>query len=250
MTAIIEDNWYETFFSGLNCEMWERAAVPDWTENEVDFLLKVFGDKVTSILDIPCGFGRHTISLARRGFNVTGLDISAEFISTLRDQLATENLPVTVIQGDILTTTFSQKFDAAYCLGNSFGYVDDDGMNLFVQNVSAALKTGARLVINSGLVAESILVNFPKTKQFVLGDMVMDISNSYDMRESCMITELTYTKPDRIEKHSFKHYVYTLSEIRRLLRKHGLKTIDVYNSTEMVPYQLGDAQIYLVAEKE
>lgn len=105
-------------------------------------------------------------------------------------------------------------------------------------------------MINSGLVAESILPNFPKAGRYVLGDLTMDISNSYVVEESYMATEITYTKPDRSEVHYFKHYVYPLSEIKRLLERYGLRTIAVYNSTEKQTYQLGDQQIYLVAEKE
>ncbi|WP_246859449.1 hypothetical protein [Spirosoma sp. KCTC 42546] len=122
-------------------------------------------------------------------------------------------------------------------------------MNRFVEKVASALKPGARFVINSGLVAESILTHFPKTGHYVLGDLIMDISNSYVIGESYMATELTYTKADRSETHFFKHYVYTLSEIKRMLAKHGLRTIAVYSSTEMLDYQLGDQQLYLIAEK-
>jgi cyclopropane fatty-acyl-phospholipid synthase-like methyltransferase len=246
----VQDDWYKDFFAGLNCEMWVKAASVEWTNQEVDFLVDVLNTQPgTIILDIPCGFGRHTIEMAKRGYAMTGVDISTDFIQRLRQQLEDEQLPIEAIQGDVLTTYFEPRFDGAYCLGNSFGYVNYEGMNMFVGNVSAALKSGARFVINSGLIAESILPNFPKTGHYVLGDLIMDISNSYIIGDSCMITELTYTQGDHTEKHLFKHYVYTLADIKRLLASHGLQTIAVYNSTEKLPYQLGDKQIYLVAEK-
>ena len=251
MNTTIKNEWYTDFFSGLNCEMWERAVSAEWTSTEVDFLITTMAIKPgNAILDIPCGYGRHTIELAKRGFQMTGIDISTEFLQTLQKQIDSESLAIQVIQGDILTMEIGHSFDGAYCLGNSFGYVDYEGMNVFVQKVSNALKSGARFVINSGLVAESILTHFPKTGQYVLGDLTMDINNSYVIGESYMATELTYTKADRSETHFFKHYVYTLSEIKRLLAKHGLRTIAVYSSTEKVDYQLGDQQMYLVAEKE
>lgn len=251
MNINIKNDWYTDFFAGLNCEMWEKAATDEWTQQEVDFLLSTLNvPPGATLLDVQCGSGRHTIELAKRGFTMTGLDISAEFLATLTERAAAEQLSIRVIQGDILTTQPSQLFDGAYCLGNGFGYVSYEGMNAFVHNVSAALKPGARFVINSGLVAESILPNFPETGQYVLGDLAMDIRNSYVVGESYMATELTYTKPDRTETHYFKHYVYTLAELKRLLISHRLRTIAVYNSTEKRDYQLGDRQIYLIAEKE
>ena len=251
MNTTISDDWYKDFFSGLNCEMWNKAVQPEWTRREVDFLLSTLNVQPgASLLDIQCGNGRHTIELAKRGFRPTGLDISAEFLTTLKERVEADQLAVEVIQGDIVATTLEPSFDGAYCLGNGFGYVNYEGMNRFVKNAAGGLKPAARFVVNSGLVAESILPNFPKTNRYELGDLLMDISNSYVIGESYMATELTYTKAGRSEKHYFKHYVYTLAEIKRLLTTYGLRTIAVYNSTEKDDYQLGDHQVYLVAEKQ
>ncbi|MBN8825185.1 MULTISPECIES: cyclopropane-fatty-acyl-phospholipid synthase family protein [unclassified Spirosoma] len=246
----IKNNWYEDFFAGLNCEMWERAMTPEWTLREVDFLIKELEIAPgAAVLDIPCGFGRHAVELAKRGFNLTGVDISTEFMQTLRNQLAAEQLSMNLILGDILTMELPSGFDGAYCLGNSFGYVAHEGMQVFVGKVAEALKPGSRFVINSGLLAESILPNFPRTKQYILGDLLMDIHNGYTIDESCLTTELTYTKAGNVETHYFKHYVYTLAEMKRLLAKFGLQTTAVYNSTDGIAYQMGDPQVYLVAEK-
>ena len=252
MSAPVPDDWYKDFFAGLNCEMWERAASDVWTEAEVSFLIDVLNVAPgATLLDIPCGFGRHTLELAKRGYAMTGVDLSAEFIRTLRLRVEADRLPIEVIHGDVLTTRFEpSSFDGAYCLGNSFGYVDYDGMDRFVSNVATSLKPAARFVINSGLLAESILPNFPKTGHYVLDDLIMDISNSYLIDESCMVTELIYTKGERTEQQSFKHYVYTFADVNRLLAKHGLRVIAAYNSTEKLTYQLGDQQIYIVAEKQ
>jgi cyclopropane fatty-acyl-phospholipid synthase-like methyltransferase len=246
----IHNDWYKDFFTGLNAELWERAATPEWTEQETAFLADVLNCPPGShLLDVPCGFGRHTVALAKRGYHLTGIDLSTEFLATLTDQIRNGQLFIDIIHGDITTTRYDARFDGAYCLGNSFGYVRYEGMDGFVRNVSAALKPGARFVINSGVFAESILTHFPKTGQYVLGDLTMDVSNTYVVEESYMAAELTYTKGDRTEKHYFKHYIYTLSEVRRLLERHGLQTIAIYNSTDRQPYQLGDQQAYLIAQK-
>ena len=250
MNTTIKNNWYQDFFSGLNCEMWQKATTPELTDPEVNFLQDVLNcEPGNHLLDVPCGAGRHAVELAKRGFNLTGVDISTEFLQTLRERVENEQLSIQLIHGDVITTRLETLFDGAYCMGNSFGYVDYAGMTRFVGNVSAALKPGARFVINSGLIAESILPNFPKAGHYVLGDLTMAISNSYVVEESYMATELTYTKAERTEIHRFKHYMYTLSEVKRLLSSHGLETVAIYSSTEKQPYQLGDRQIYLVAEK-
>lgn len=251
MTDSVNDKWYENFFSGLNCEMWENVDMREWTQKEVEFLIKILEIQPKgTVLDIPCGYGRHAVELSKRGFQVTGVDISIEFLQTLQKRAAAEALSIKILEGNLLTMTFGHSFDGAYCLGNSFGYVDHEGMKVFVTNVASALKPGGRFVINSGMVAESILTHFPLTNRYVLGDLTMDILNSYEAEDSCMVTKLTYTKADRLEKHYFKHYVYTLAEIKRLLADCGLHTIAVFNSPAKMKYQLGDQQMYLVAEKQ
>ncbi|MEJ0080293.1 MAG: hypothetical protein WDM78_04885 [Puia sp.] len=102
-------------------------------------------------------------------------------------------------------------------MGNSFGYFDYEGMKSFVKKVSSSLKPGARFVINSGMLAESILKNIPEEKTYTLGDLAMRVNNEYVIGESCMISHLTYKQGDREEKHDYKHFVYTVGELKRFL---------------------------------
>jgi cyclopropane fatty-acyl-phospholipid synthase-like methyltransferase len=249
----VPDNWYEKFFAGINCEIWERAASDEWTKQEVDFLIKslqvVPGD---SLLDVPCGFGRHALALAKQGYSITAIDISDEFIKKLKARILKDDLPIEVIHADILTVDLSEaaKFDGAYCLGNSFGFFDYSGMQIFTTKIAEALRPGSKFIINSGMVAESVIPNFAKTRSFTLGDLTMDVSNHYDAGESCMTSSLRYIWDDKVEVHRFKHYVYTLGEITRLLKDAGLKVLEVFSSADRTAYQFGDEQMYLVAEKK
>lgn len=248
--SIVNDNWYETFFQGLNCELWQKAISPDRTKQEVDFLLSELqlqqGD---SVLDIPCGFGRHSIELSKRGMDVTGIDISDTFISLLKQSTKSGNLSIQAICADILSINLNQKFSGAICLGNSFGYFTFDKMNLFVGKVAAALEKGSRFIINSAMIAESILPNFPRNKFYTVDNIQMNITNTYDVAESAMISNIAYDKEGVAEEYSFKHYIFTLGEVKRLLGSHGLVTVAAYNSPNKNEYNLGDQEVYIVAEK-
>ena len=250
MSNPVPDNWYETFFSGINCEMWERAGTDDWTEKEVSFLIDVMNmRRGAGILDIPCGTGRHAIRLAKNGFNLTCVDISEEFISGLTHRVKEENLSIQVIQGNILSLDLTGSFDGAFCLGNAFGYLDYKGMTVFIKKVAACLKPGSRFIINSGMVAESILPKIPGEKTYTLGDLSMQVNNEYVVSDSYMVSHLKYTKNKHSETHSFKHYVYTIGEIKRLLGLFDLSILAMYNAVDKTAYKLGDQQVYLVAEK-
>ncbi|HMG14267.1 MAG TPA: methyltransferase domain-containing protein [Saprospiraceae bacterium] len=251
MSNTIKENWYEDFFKGINCELWDKAVSPEWTQQEVDFLISeleiVPGQ---SILDIPCGNGRHSIGLANKGFQVTGVDISVTFLNDLRDKIKSESLNIKTIHADILAVELTEKYAGAICMGNSFGYFSMDKMHVFIQKVADSLETGGRFIINSGMIAESIIPNFSQFKSFTVQDIKMDIVNTYFVLESYMTSEIVYTKNGHIEEEAFKHYIFTLGEINRLLKMYGLKIIACYNSPTKTEYILGDPQIYIVAVKE
>lgn len=254
MVNEISDNWYEDFFQGINCEIWENAIPPEWTKQEVDFLVSELNlQQGQHILDLPCGFGRHAIELSKRGFIITGIDISQTFIKRLTEKINLQGLNIKAIQADILAVNLNETFSGAVCLGNSFGYFNSDKMKLFVEKVAASLETGAKFIINSGMIAESILPNFSnyrKNNSYTVGNITMDVTNIYNVEDSYMISNLLYTKEGKTEEHSFKHYVFTLGEVKRLLKSYGLHTIATYNSPSKAPYNLGDQQVYIVAEKE
>ena len=247
----VKDNWYEDFFQGLNCELWEKAVSPESTKLEADFCLAELNVQPgQSLLDISCGFGRHSIEFALRGYEVTGIDISQTFMAALKERIKADNLSIEAIEADFLKIELDRKFSGAVCLGNSFGYFSFDKMKLFVANVASCLEIGAKVIINSGIIAESILPNFPKYKSYTVQDITMEISNTYSVKDSYMMSHILYTKHGEKEEHSFKQYVFTVGEVKRLLRSCGLETVATYNSPSKIEYSLGDPQIYFVAERK
>lgn len=251
MMKPIKDKWYENFFKGLNCEIWEKAISQEWTFKEVDFLINEL-DLVNNsrILDIPCGFGRHSVELAKRGYDVTGIDISETFIQSFKEKIDYEKLSIEVILGDILFIELNRNYSGAICMGNSFGYFTFEKMRAFVSKIASNLYKGSKFIINSAMLAESILPNFPQKKSFVVEGITMDITNDYNIEDSYMLSQIVYTKGKIKEEYVFKHYVYTLGEVKRLLKEFNLKIIGTYNSLEKHEYKLGDQQIFIVSEKE
>ena len=254
MNDKIEDNWYETFFQGINCEVWENALPAEWTAQEVDFILeKLNVHPGHQLLDIPCGFGRHAIELSKRGFKVTGVDISKTFIDGLTEKISSQKLNIEAIEADVLSVQLDGTYAGAICMGNSFGYFHFDHMKLFVEKVSHSLEAGAKFIINSGMIAESILPNlqtYAKNKVYTIGNITMEVTNTYHAEDSFMTSQLLYTKDGKTEQHAFKHYVFTLGEVRRLLQSCGLRTVATYSTTSKEPFKLGDQQIYIETVKE
>jgi cyclopropane fatty-acyl-phospholipid synthase-like methyltransferase len=135
--------WYTDFFTELPNEFWRRAVPPEDTVAEVDFLAEHLGLPPGSrILDVPCGSGRHTPELAARGHRVTGVDISAEAIGHARRAAARARLDVDFVLAEMRTIPRDGSFDAALCLGNSFGYLELAGLREFIAALGEAIRPG------------------------------------------------------------------------------------------------------------
>ena len=73
--------WYEDLYEDYG-KSYEEEPFVNGTEGEVDFLEKELEfNKDKKILDIGCGTGRHSLELGKRGYNVTGIDLSESMIN-------------------------------------------------------------------------------------------------------------------------------------------------------------------------
>jgi SAM-dependent methyltransferase len=246
--TITRSNWFEDFFHGVATDLWRKCIRPEQTRAEADFLEKTLGKK-TRLLDVPCGNGRHSLELARRGCQVTGVDISEEFIAEAIAQAKALRVRAEFIPGDVRRLSLRSEFDGAFCMGNSFGYFEFPDMIAFVRGVARALKPGGRFVIETGAVAESLLPALHERQWYQVDEILFAIENRYLAEISCLETEATFVRDGKREVRKWWHWVYTVGEIRRLLEQVGLVTRNVFGSHDGRPFKLGDPLSLMVAEK-
>ncbi|MDQ3154105.1 MAG: class I SAM-dependent methyltransferase [Actinomycetota bacterium] len=157
----ISSAWYADFFTELPNEFWRRAASPESTVADVEFIEERLGLTPGSrILDVPCGSGRHSLALAARGHRVTGVDISTDAIAHARRTAADAHLDVEFELADMREIPQAGAFDATVCLGNSFGYLDMTGTRKFVAALAGAVRPGGGLVVDFNATAETVLPGY------------------------------------------------------------------------------------------
>ena len=158
MTHDPVSTWYDDFFTELPNAFWRAAVPPEATEAEIDFLVRTVGLRPgDSVLDVCCGSGRHALELARRGYRVTGIDVSAEAIAYARQTAADEGLAVDLRVGDMRALPTDVRADLAICMGNAFGYLEHEGTQAFLADLSRVVRPGGALVLDYGFAAESML---------------------------------------------------------------------------------------------
>ncbi|MBI5707303.1 MAG: class I SAM-dependent methyltransferase [Armatimonadetes bacterium] len=126
------------------------------TVGEVAFLLERLNLPAgSSILDMGCGVGRHAVELAKRGFQVTGVDLSEGMLAQARRAEEEAGVSVAWVHADGKTFRSQQLFDAAICLcegGLGLADVDEEpvGHDLAIlRSIHAALKPGAPFVLTA-----------------------------------------------------------------------------------------------------
>ena len=243
-------DWYADFFQGIVLDMWRQAVAPEQTRLEAGFLERHLGiGKGSKVLDVPCGSGRHAIELASRGVVVTGVDLSRESIEAAGRAAPAGSLPLSWRCGDMRDLPWTSEFDAAYCFGNSFGYLEPEGMRQFAGALSRALKPGARFALDTGMAAESILPNLQDRQWMQVGDILFLEENRYIAIESCYETTYTFVRGGETVVRTGRHWVYTLRELLALLRGAGLATLDVFGSLGGDPFKAGDPYLLVVARQ-
>ena len=244
----MQSNWQASFFCGVALDAWRHIINPETTRIEADFIQRTLDIKAGArLLDVPCGNGRHCVELAGRGYQMTGLDQSEEFLAEAR---SASPVPIRWLQDDMCSISWVSEFDGAYCWGNSFCYLPWDGAHHFLNAVARSLKPGARLIVDTGTAAESILPSLVRNRWFRLGDILMLSENRYQPAESRLDIDYTFVRNGQVETRPTTSYVFTAGELCRMHMDAGLLPIELLSSTSSEPYQIGSPRLLLVSMKQ
>jgi SAM-dependent methyltransferase len=241
--------WWRNFFTGLTVDLWRQAIPEELTRSEADFLEEIFRLPPRSeILDVPCGNGRLSIELAARGYVITGVDISGEFLAEARSTAEQSQLKIAFEEREMRDLPWAGRFDGVFCFGSSFGFLDDKGNLDFLRAVARTMKVRRRFVLDASKVSEIVLPRFQKREETQIGDILFLEENRYDPTDGRMITEYTFVRDDKVEKRTGSERIYTYREVCQLLQDAGLAVTATYGSLNQEPFSLGSQRLYIVAE--
>jgi cyclopropane fatty-acyl-phospholipid synthase-like methyltransferase len=243
--------WYDHFFTELPNAFWRAAVPPAATEAEIDFLVRTTGlQPGDHVLDACCGSGRHALPLARRGYRVTGVDVSPEAIEYARRAADEEQLSVDLRVGDMRTLPADVCADLAICMGNAFGYLEHTGTEAFLADLAGIVRPGGTLVLDYAFAAESVLPGLRLEEEpMTFGGIEATSVNSYDAVESRWLTEMTFRRGDEVHHGTSVQHVYTVAEVSRLVAAAGFPDVERYGDVDGSAYRLGSPRLLLVARR-
>jgi SAM-dependent methyltransferase len=211
--------WYVELYQGFDAYGQEPYAQN--TVAEVGFIEGVIGgDRGRAILDVGCGIGRHCLELARRGYKVVGVDLSASMLAHGRRAAASEGLPVHFVHGDARGLPFKSHFEVAIMLcEGAFSLMETDAMDVrILEHVGRALRPRGTLIMTAPNAA--FMLAQPQVKGF-------DLTTQ---REAFTLEKAAPDGSHRVLQCTQRYY--TCPELRCLLREAGFQVVDFFACTE------------------
>ena len=224
-------------------------------ESEVGWILGHVGPPAAGrVLDAPCGFGRHSMALARRGFEVTGVDLSETELQRAKERAAAAGLPLQLVRQDMRDMEFSGEFDLAVNLFSSIGYFSDDEDRMLIDRFWRALKPGWLFVLDTRNRDHSVRA-MPPEERLPVDDGTLRIENRFDPTTSRWLARWWRLSDEAADTDAGELVgeteirLYAAHELRAMLRPERWSQVDVYGALDGTPFSLDTPRLVFVARK-
>lgn len=227
----------------------EESLRTEDTPGQVSFLEDVMEAKPPmKFLDLGCGHGRHANELARRGYEVLGLDLVEGFLDVARRDAEAERLKVEYVRGDMGSFEIEAAFDRVVCLFDAFGFFDDMHQVSTLQCIHRALVPNGRLVLD--LRTREFMVRLPPVAVLDKGngDMMID-RQQFDIETGRFVDRRTYVRDGKQREVMFSVRLWAFTEIRLILQTIGFEIEAAYGGFEKVPISVQRPRTVLVCRR-
>ena len=180
------------------------------------------------ILDLPCGQGRHAIELARRGYDVTGVDLSPFLLKVAEERARADGIGLHWLEGDMRQPIAGERFDVVLNLFTSLGYFADEADDRKVVGAAAAmLVPGGRFLLEV-INGERLMARFQEREWFTVGQAAVVERRSLDRTARRMVVERTVTTPNDTEVNLHAIRLYDGRDVSGIMRRAGFGRVDLY----------------------
>lgn len=226
--------WYEALFENYG-EKYDNEIFTKGTLGECDFIeTELNSDKSLKILDVGCGTGRHAIELSKRGYLITGIDLSESQLTRAREKAEKNHLIIDFQQQDARNLPFKDDFDVAIMLcEGGFPLMETDEMNYeILKSVSNSLRVCRKFIFTT---LNGLFPLYHSVEEFC--DSTSEDGNAtYRSNTFDLLTfrdhNTTEFEDDFGNKKTLEcnERYYMPSEITWLLKSLGYKKIDIFGA--------------------
>jgi SAM-dependent methyltransferase len=243
--------WYEddVFWERLEPVLFNQKRMES-TAAEIDSVTSLAQIKPSqAVLDVCCGIGRHSLELAKRGFEVTAVDRTALYLAKARQKAQADGITIEFIQEDMRRFRRNEQFDCAINLFTSFGYFDDSTDDAVVlANICQCLRKGGVLVME--MLGKEILARVFRERDWQEVDDLI-VLEERKVADGWSAVESRWILLDGKGRYEAKLFLrlYSSTELKALLQSVGFESITIYGSLAGIPYDHQATRLVAVARK-
>lgn len=225
---LVEKNWYSSWFDTpyyhiLYKDRGDQEA-RTFMKNLISFLKLSPG---STILDLACGRGRHSVFLNKLGYDVTGVDLSENSIAYAK-QFENETLR---FKTHCMCDALDQKFDAVFNLFTSFGYFEDEENNLnAIRAIKEEIKPGGYGVIDF-MNVEKVIENLVPAEVKTVKDIDFEITRR--VKDGYILKDIQFRYDGKQHNYTEKVKAVTLEGFRSYFRKAGINLQYTFGNYEL-----------------
>ncbi len=243
--------WWKDFFDHRHSLDLSRFPDTDETEQEVAGLISILElNRQQRIADVCCGYGRHLVALAQRGYSVLGVDIAPMMLAQAHRWLTEAGVEAPILRADARQLPFAAgSFNVVLNLFNSFGYCQSDEENQHVLAESArVLQPGGKFLLETR--------NRPHQIMFAPRYLPMQTADGQQLVLSCRYVRSTHQLISEWRQsnsgpviHRASIRLYGIAELDEMMAQAGLRKVAVYGDYEATPFAGYQRQVLYLAEK-
>jgi SAM-dependent methyltransferase len=243
--------WYEELFNDDFQRTMPRVP-PSFLDREVGFIEDSLGcEKGATILDLGCGPGEHAVRLAKRGYEVIGIDLSLSMLARAADEATELQQRINFVQGDMRDLAFEDAFDGVFCWGTTFGYFDEAKNIEVIQKVHRALRRGGRLLLD--IVNRDYVISRSPSMNWFEGDgcVCMDEMTVNAITSRLQVKRTMMMEDGRQREIDYSIRLYALHELGKMLHDSGFRVAEASGDTSTPGVYFGaeSPRILILAEK-
>lgn len=243
--------WWDGYFDETFVHVYRDFLTPERTEREVEGLLGMVPLPADpEVLDLACGWGRHSVALARSGCRVTGLDWSETLLERARRRAAAAGVEVDFVRADMREIPWRGRFDLVACLYSSLGFFLSDDEDLRVlRGVHDALRPGGAFVLET-MHRDQVVREFTDRDWWETeGGGTVWVEREFDAVEGVTREWTRWEIEDEDGEKYHEMRVRSAPEWDALLRRAGLLPVEWWGDWECSPFLHTSENLIVVAHR-
>lgn len=252
MSEPADEPWWTEYFDRDFVHLYRPFLTPERTRTEVAGIVEMLGlPSDARVLDLACGWGRHSVALARSGFAVTGLDLSETLLGIARRRAERAGVAVEWVRGDMRELPWRAEFDAVVSLFSSLGYFVSDEEDLRVLRAAHdALRPGGFFLLET-MHRDHVVGDYADRDWWEADDgALVWVEREFDAVEGVSREWLRWRRGDRSGEKFHELRVRTATEWDGLLREAGLQPVEWYGDWGLAPFTHTSVDLIVVCRRD